>query len=591
MSTLQRLTPTPNSRALRRYGSSLLPATFGETAGAAFEDPTLAPAELLGEQQERERAEGTFPEEGTPFMVGPGGVTTLPAPIGEQVVPEADLSPMMSVETLQEDYGHLGLSFDQPMRKRTAELLAEQARAQRLRQDIIARGPRGVAATAGQFGAMLARAAIDPLNIASAFVPVVSQARFAGIAARFGTTRARLLTGAIEGTAGAAIVEPFVYALSKEQQLDYEMSDAIVNVAFGGILGGGLHAVAGRVGDALSRQRPPAREAALRAGVAQMAEGRRVDVEPVFRADAPRPGFESRFADEAGREFDRLFAAAQAAAQTPRARTLAEAPEAQFDIGPATGTGRGQRFADYTRLKHQDREAVRNVVAELMQTRPGRRLFLEAREGEGGAPEVIGEKGDTPLWFQQVNDRIREIQKERKRLTKANARLPVDQRRELPLSESILTRAMVRKVADKLLEGAPLGKAEANVARDIVGAARDFRILNAEDMLRFRQRRQEMRNEELDELVAREGLPERDATADFDTAAQVEAEPVPRAYDDAEAKTEADAVEQELRDMVAQGALPEDALKAIDDTNAAVLPTETYVKGARAAAVCLSRVP
>jgi len=48
--------------------------------------------------------------------------------------------------------------------------------------------------------------------------------------------------GAIEGTAGAAMLEPATYALSRAEQRDYTMADSLANLAFGGIMGGGLHA-------------------------------------------------------------------------------------------------------------------------------------------------------------------------------------------------------------------------------------------------------------------------------------------------------------------------------------------------------------
>ena len=60
------------------------------------------------------------------------------------------------------------------------------------------------------------------------------------------------------------------------------------------MLGGGLHVGVGAVADAVSRFSPQGREAALRASVAQLAEGRNVHANPVVRAeqDAPRQAFE-----------------------------------------------------------------------------------------------------------------------------------------------------------------------------------------------------------------------------------------------------------------------------------------------------------
>ena len=50
---------------------------------------------------------------------------------------------------------------------------------------------------AAQFGTMLAGSVLDPLNVASAFIPAVGQARMATMAARFGKSGSRLMAGAI----------------------------------------------------------------------------------------------------------------------------------------------------------------------------------------------------------------------------------------------------------------------------------------------------------------------------------------------------------------------------------------------------------
>lgn len=283
-----------DNRILREFGGPMLPSTLGETMEAAFGDPTLRPTELLGTEadignarsrtsinerllenrrrQERFRDELRIPED-----------ERFDAEPLDAIRPE-DLDRITSAEA-NEKYGYLGLKFDAPVNPRVAEILAEQKQEERIRQDIIARGPQGVGPTIARFGASFAGAAIDPLNIASAFIPVVGEARFAGMVAKVGLTQARLARGAIEGVVGNALIEPIVFGLAREQQLDYEMSDALANVAFGGILGGGLHAIGGRVGDFLLRRDPATIEAALRASVAQAATGRQVDIEPIFREE------------------------------------------------------------------------------------------------------------------------------------------------------------------------------------------------------------------------------------------------------------------------------------------------------------------
>jgi hypothetical protein len=262
----------PDNEPLRRFGGARLPATLGESVSAAFDDPTLSPSTLIARQMALAAAAGAPPPDDLGFFT-----------VGAPAAPEP--SPLVAAEDLNREFGALGLSFDRPTRRAVAELLAEGKRSERLRADIVARGPQGFFPGAARLGASFLAAALDPLNVASAFVPVVSQARFAGFVARHGVTGARLARGAIEGTAGNLMVEPFVFGLTSAQRLDYTMADALVNVAFGGLLGAGLHAGLGRIGDWLDRRPPETREAALRSAVAQAASGRAVDVDPILRAE------------------------------------------------------------------------------------------------------------------------------------------------------------------------------------------------------------------------------------------------------------------------------------------------------------------
>jgi hypothetical protein len=60
---------------------------------------------------------------------------------------------------------------------------------------------------------------------------------------------ARLARGVTEGAVGAALVEPLVYSAAKRVQADYGAADSLLNIAFGSILGGGLHVGIGKLRD------------------------------------------------------------------------------------------------------------------------------------------------------------------------------------------------------------------------------------------------------------------------------------------------------------------------------------------------------
>ena len=207
-------------------------------------------------------------------------------------------APLRSPEDLNERYFDLGLRFESPTRETVAILRADTRRRELARQAVIARGESGLGFTLESFGVGLLASAADPINIASAFVPIVGPVRFAAMTARSGIHAARLARGTVEGVVGAALVEPIVLAGAYAEDADYGVADSLLNLAFGGVLGGGLHVAGGRLGDAVSRggggrsvQRRLAaaaqetREAALRAAVAQAADGRKVDIEPIVNAD------------------------------------------------------------------------------------------------------------------------------------------------------------------------------------------------------------------------------------------------------------------------------------------------------------------
>lgn len=178
-------------------------------------------------------------------------------------------NPRLTREDAQQRVAEAGVKLDIPESSYTPEaldMLIERKRDEVRRQDILARAPGGALQGTLRFGVGLAASIIDPLNVASAFIPVVGPARYAGMLERAGAgalARAgvRAQVGAVEGFAGAAALEPLVYFGRTQMQDDYDMSDSLLNLAFGTVLGGGLHVAAGRVSD---WARGIGREAAVR---------------------------------------------------------------------------------------------------------------------------------------------------------------------------------------------------------------------------------------------------------------------------------------------------------------------------------------
>lgn len=163
--------------------------------------------------------------------------------VSDKVIPKAELNAK---------YAHLGLFFEKDTREGVVDYIVDRKNIELKRQQILSRGPQSLAAKSVYLGAGLVTSFADPINIASAFIPVVREARFASLVARLGATRARLSKGFIEGAVGNALVEPIVYAQAKKEQSDYDQYDAFLNIGFGSILGGGLHTGIGKIGDVIA---------------------------------------------------------------------------------------------------------------------------------------------------------------------------------------------------------------------------------------------------------------------------------------------------------------------------------------------------
>lgn len=208
------------------YGHDLTTAGFFEEAGARAQESWLrAPTSSINRMLKYQEAEIGLVRE----------------------------SPKLSEEEWKEsDYYRPDLKYTPGLNEATAEILAERKDAERERQDIMKRSEgtgwvRGGSMLAVDFATQFA----DPLNIASAFVPVFGEARFARMVGKYGVTKARAAKGLVEGGVGAAMVEPLVYGASAQEQADYDMYDSLMAVGMGTVFGGVIHTGAGKIGDVL----------------------------------------------------------------------------------------------------------------------------------------------------------------------------------------------------------------------------------------------------------------------------------------------------------------------------------------------------
>lgn len=266
-----------------RHSKSLqeMRAPVGDVLGADFNEALASnPTSMLGRINELGSArlpEGAFDNApvgifGDPSLE-PMPSPNLDAPTARQRVKDAGLEGLIEIP-------------EKGLPELAVDILIRRKKEERERQSTQARAPGGLGVGLARLGTSLAASALDPINVGTAFLPVISGARYADwLASRttlLGRVGVRAGVGAVEGAAGAAVVEPLVYAGKKLEQGEYGLLDSFLNVTIGGVLGAGLHAGGGLVSDLLrpgsvskvmSEVPPEAREAVLAQGIGARVEG------------------------------------------------------------------------------------------------------------------------------------------------------------------------------------------------------------------------------------------------------------------------------------------------------------------------------
>lgn len=172
--------------------------------------------------------------------------------------------PMLSAEDARQKLKDAGLEndlkvSDAGITQAALDTLMFRKRTEKKRQEIFARAEGGVAQGAARLGVAFATTLADPISAGLNFVPVVGQVRYARWLSEAGTLAGRIGVragvGAAEGAAGAALYEPFLYTMRTQEQADYDAADSLINVAFGGLVGSGLHSFVGNAGELYQRAR------------------------------------------------------------------------------------------------------------------------------------------------------------------------------------------------------------------------------------------------------------------------------------------------------------------------------------------------
>lgn len=239
MAIFTRALPTRRDTYLEEYSASLGESLYQTGREALIRSPALSIYNFLELSSAQE----------------PGAVEPTPeeAMFGVQL---SEPKVVIDAKTARDRVKELNLKLDIPERginEDALNILIERKQDETRRFDIIDRGPQGFLAGTAKLGTAFAASVLDPLNVATAFVPVVNAYRYhqmlanaTSAAARAGV-RARV--GALEGLVGAALVEPIIYGSAQYEQADYDMLDSAINIGFGSVLGGGLHVIGGTGAD------------------------------------------------------------------------------------------------------------------------------------------------------------------------------------------------------------------------------------------------------------------------------------------------------------------------------------------------------
>ncbi|UPO80301.1 hypothetical protein DTQ13_08500 [Parasaccharibacter sp. TMW 2.1888] len=200
-------------------------------------------------------------------------------------------------------YGIRGvLNFDRPVSSALAQTLNDEKQADLIRQNTIRNRPGGAInsilnTTAGALPAFL-----DPINYAAALIPGLGEERISLVlgsaaaraeglgmesvadgllsagrlnsragAALSSSLPGRVVQGASQGAIGMVALEPLNMYLDRDEHNDWSMGQALRDIGFGSIMGGGLHGLGHAFGRRLERAGTSARGQVLADGLTSMA--------------------------------------------------------------------------------------------------------------------------------------------------------------------------------------------------------------------------------------------------------------------------------------------------------------------------------
>ncbi len=329
---------------------------------------------------------------------------------GQDPYPEPAPSPTISAEEANKRFAPPGTTItDGPMSEGLARVVGQQKADEVKRDSTLSRYAAGHGFVANTATGLLLSPLMDPVGSAAMFVPGIGEETIAahlgeGLLAR---TAARVGAGASAGAIGMGVAGAAKYALGTEQDSDYTLRSAMYDLAGGAALGALGHAGFGALREAgilkpdglmLAEQSraaagiqpaeaptglvsnedlgavldapATARFDALNAGVAQVLDGRQVDVAPIFdqvRADRAEADLQ-RWTAQQGRLDAQSTAALQASSLSDAAAGTVESRAAVLQSRLDDLRGQHAGFlADIERAEAQRTAQTDTVTPQRLQ--------------------------------------------------------------------------------------------------------------------------------------------------------------------------------------------------------------------------------
>lgn len=461
------------------------------------------------------------------------------------------------------------LTYDKPTSREAVELDIERKKTEIKRSNIQARSPGGIGLGTTKLAINIATSLADPSAVLNV-VPVVGSARYAkwlASASPLGRVGVRAGVGALEGLAGAAIVEPFVYAGKRGEQADYSAVDSLLNVSLGTLTGAGLHVVGGTTADAYRRARnlpdaytkiTPAEQRIINAG----------------KTEAPTVSRESIESGKA--DFDAVMQVASDPVVSPIAHRVGEMGDHTViirDGDRVVAEATAQESGPYLRVQRTDVEEAFRGKGGADDPKLGIKMAIElARQAEARELKLASDNSVSPAAvrvYDALERRGAIITRNPSQVNPATGgTVSIDPRVPPFVVESLPARLKAQPNAASLVAGsAPIvrevGLRQAN-AQMVAGEPVDVSALHPN----------------ADKQLARE-----DVNTNLERSAEADAQ-VKAVNDSIEALEEEATIERRLADDQAKQLGLEDGFKASDEY---VKKIERWSKAAEIAQVCLVR--